>query len=112
MIRAFFGVAGLAAVAVLAGCGRPVHVKEAWIEVPKHTPLIRATQLLERYAAGQPLGSEATSFEYLVNEVRKTDPTRADILEEGFAGLMKPAADVAGTAKKMLKQLAPKMTGG
>ncbi|MBA4188488.1 MAG: hypothetical protein C0467_10825 [Planctomycetaceae bacterium] len=111
MIRAicFGSVASLAA--LLVGCNPPGKIKEEVIDVPQNPPISQAKQLLEAYAKGQPLGSEASSYDQLVADVRKTDPVRADVLEKGFAELRKPNANTAAKAKEMLKELAPKMTG-
>ena len=80
----------LAGTAALVGCGKPGKVDEEPIEVRQNSPLAQAKQLRDRYAKGQKPGSETTSYEYLVNEVRKTDSARADVLEKGFADLQKP----------------------
>jgi len=102
----------LAGTAALVGCGKPGKVDEEPIEVQQNSPLAQAKQLLDRYAKGQKPGSETTSYEYLVNEVRKTDSARADVLEKGFADLQKPKVNTKAKAAEILKQLAPKMTGG
>ncbi|MBW3599622.1 MAG: hypothetical protein KY475_20410 [Planctomycetes bacterium] len=52
--------------------------------------------VLQRYAEGQPRGSEVTSFPYMVEQVRASDPARADILEQGLA-------------KELLAKLQPSM---
>lgn len=96
----------------MPGCGPPGKVQEEVIEVKENTGLEQAKQYLNNYAKGQALGSEVTSFEYVVKKVRETDPTRADILEKGFADLQKPKADTKAKAKEILKALEPKMTAG
>ena len=94
------------------GCGPPGRVKEEVIEVKENSGLEQAKQILNNYAKGQPLGSEVTSFEYIVNKVRETDAARADVLAKGFADLQKPKADTKAKAKELLKALEPKMTAG
>lgn len=108
MIRAlsFASFASILALA-LAGCGDGERVREKSIEVQENTPLDQAKKLLEGYAKGQALGSETTSFAYLVTEIRKDDSGRADILEKGFAELQKPKVNVAAKAKEILGKIAP-----
>jgi hypothetical protein len=97
--------------AVLAGCGPSGRIKEETIEVKEDSPLNEAKKLLENYSKGQALGSEVTSYQYLVTEVRKTDAPRADVLERGFADLQKTSkAGVPAKAKEILAKLAPRMT--
>jgi hypothetical protein len=95
-----------------AGCGPTGKVKEETIEVKENTGLEQAKQYLNNYAKGQALGSEVTSFDFVVKKVRETDPARADILEKGFADLQKPKTDTKAKAKEILKAIEPKMTGG
>lgn len=82
-------------------------IQEKTIEVKENGGLARAKQLLESYAKGQPLGSEVTSYQGIVDEVRQTDSARADALEKGFAELQKLKAGTAAKAKEILKQLEP-----
>jgi len=86
------------------GCG-PGKVQEKTYEVKQVSALDQAKGILENYAKGQPMGSEAASFPQLVEEVRKTDPEKAKILEKGFADLQKSKSNVPGKAKAILKQL-------
>lgn len=103
--------AALLAALAFAGCGPPGKVDEQTIEVKENSGLEQAKQYLNNYAKGQPLGSEVTSFAHLVEEVRKTDPARADVLDKGFADLQKPKANTASKAKEILKQLEPRPNG-
>jgi hypothetical protein len=111
MTYRFVTAATLVAAVALPGCRPSGGVQEETIEVKEDTPLNEAKKLLETYAKGQPLGSETTSYQYLVTEVRKTDAPRADVLEQGFADLQKTSkAGVPAKAKDILAKLAPKMT--
>jgi hypothetical protein len=96
---------------IAVGCGPPGRVEERTIEVKPNTELEQAKQYLKNYANGQPLGSEVTSFTHIVESVRRDDPTRAEILEKGFAELQKPGVNIAAKAKEILKQLEPRPTG-
>jgi hypothetical protein len=106
--RWYCRAAVLAGAIGLAGCGKPGRVDEKTIEVQEQPALNEAKSYLENYAKGQKLGSEVTQFERIVTEVRKTDPQRATALEKGFAELQKKGADTKGTAKEILRDIAPK----
>jgi hypothetical protein len=102
------GVAAVAALAVV-GCGPDQRIKPEDIPIKEDTALKKATNLLESYAKGQPLGSEVASYEYMVNELRKEDPQRADVLQKGFEELQKTKGPAtAAKAKEILTKLAPK----
>jgi hypothetical protein len=107
----FAALLGAALALAPVGCGPVGKVEQQDIEVKPNSGLEQAKALLGNYAKGQPLGSEVTSFPNIVEEVRKADPTRADILEKGFAELQKPKVNVAAKAKDLLKQLEPRPNG-
>lgn len=111
MTKRLIAVALGAVLGASVGCGPAGTVKEQTIEVKQNSSLEQAKQLLTNYSKGQPVGSEATSFNNIVDEVRKADPTRADILAKGFAELQKPKANTAAIAKDTLKQLEPRPNG-
>lgn len=67
----------------------------------------RARSLLENYAKGAPVTSEADGFNPLVDGVRKEDPAAADILAEAFQKIRETPAARAQIAKKALDQLPP-----
>jgi hypothetical protein len=101
----------LAAVAATAlGCGPRVH--EHQIEVKaENDPLVAARAVLQRYANGEPMSSEVTSFPKLVEDVRAKDPQRADILQKGLEDLQKsPPRARQAKAKELLKRLPPAVT--
>jgi hypothetical protein len=98
----------LCAMFVVLGCS-PVRVEQIEVKA-SNDPLHEPRQILERYASGQALGSEVTSFPKLVDDVRKVDATRADVLDKGLNDLQKasPAARPA-LAKTLLAKLQPSM---
>jgi hypothetical protein len=51
------------------------------------------------------MGSEAMTFAEIVEEVRKTDPQKATILEKGFADLKRSPSDRSVKARELLKKL-------
>lgn len=92
--------------ATVPGCPTAGTPKPKEYGIPMKTPLEEAKALLQNYANGGPIGSEAASYPDLVNAVRKEDPAKADILEKGFAELQKtPPQGVAAKAKEILGQL-------
>jgi len=101
MVRAWLGV-GIIFMALLGLCGCG---KDRPVEVKPQSGLERAKGVLNDYASGAPLGSEVETFAEIVEEVRKTDPQKATILEKGFADLKRSPKDVGGKARALLKQL-------
>jgi hypothetical protein len=93
----------------LVGCSSGV--REENIEVKaSNDPLNAPRSILQRYAEGQPLGSETTSFAKMVEDVRKVDPARADVLEKGLAEIQKAdAGSRPALAKGLHQKLQPSM---
>jgi folate-dependent tRNA-U54 methylase TrmFO/GidA len=88
-----------------AGC-TPRAPGEREIEVKPLDPLAEARTILQRYADGQPMSSEASTFPDLVAKVREKDAKKADILEKGLDDLQKaPPGARPGKAKELLKKL-------
>jgi hypothetical protein len=104
MVRTSRVLAGLALAGLIAGCG-PGRVKEENIEIPPQDPMIQVKTTLDRYAAGQPVTSEVTSFDYMVEEVRKVDPAKADILKAGLDDIKKTKGSPAAKAKELIRKL-------
>jgi len=95
---------------LLVGC-QPTGVAPKQIVVKaSNDPLHEPRQILQRYAQGQPLASEVSSFPAMVENVRKSDPARADLLQQGLEEIQKAggAARVA-KAKELLDKLKPSM---
>ena len=88
------------ALLALCGCG-----KDPPVEVEPQSGLERAKGILNDYANGTAMGSEAETFEEIVAEVRKTDPQKAMILEKGFADLKRSPKNLSCKARALLKQL-------
>jgi len=102
MVRAWLGV-GIVFMALpgLCGCGG----NSPPVQVQPQSGLERAKGILNDYASGVPMGSEAATFEEVVAEVRKTDQQKATILEKGFADLKRSPQNLSGKARALLKQL-------
>ena len=102
MVRALLGV-GIFCMGLLAPCG--CGLRSPKVEIQPQSGLERAKGILNDYASGAPMGSEAATFEEIVAEVRKTDPQKATILEKGFADLKRSPQNLGGKARALLKQL-------
>jgi hypothetical protein len=103
MVRARLRV-GIIFTALLGlwGCGGG---KGTQAEVKPQSGLERAKVILNGYAQGAPLGSEVMKFEEIVEEVRKTDPQKAAVLEKGFADLKRSPGNLSAKARELLKRL-------
>lgn len=75
-------------------------------EVKQSGSLEHAKQILKGYAEGGAMGSEEIEFPQLIEDVRKTDPNKADTLEKGLASLKSaPASRRPAVAKELLGKL-------
>jgi len=98
----------LGATFLVLGCS-PVRVEKIDV-VATNDPLHEPRQILERYASGQPLGSEVTSYPKLVDDVRKVDAVRAEVLDKGLNDLQKASASARpALARGLLAKLQPSM---
>ncbi len=106
MLRGLGVVAGLIGIVLLSGCGSGTPKEEVIHIKPAGDPVAPACAVLQRYADGQPLASEVTSFPGLVEDLRKADPAKAEILEKGLADIQKlsPGA-CAAKARELLTKL-------
>jgi len=96
----------LAAVAAAEGCGGGY--REKVIPAKEFTPLERARQMLERYAKGEPVGSDFMGFELLKEELASTSPERAAVIGEALTAIekaMRRPAEVQAIARKTLAEL-------
>src|SRR5262245_19622678 len=102
MVRSWLGVARVfLALFGLWGCGGG----SPPVEMQPQSGLERARVILNDYAQGVPLGSEAMTFQEIVDEVRQTDPQKAALLEKGFADLKRSPGNLKARARELLKQL-------
>ena len=98
-------ILGLALATLAVGCGNAGGVKEETITVKPQDPMQQVRATLSNYAHGQPLASEVTSFDFMIEEVRKADPAKAEILKAGLDDLKATKGSVAAKAKALLKKL-------
>lgn len=74
-------------------------------------PLEEVRVLLTRYADGQPVGSEVTSYDGLVAQVREHDGDRAAVLDEGLKAIAANPRTAAAQARRLLDRLGPAPSG-
>jgi len=91
------------AVALSVGCG--FRGKEETIPVNNPDPMHQVKSTLQNYVKGRPVTSEVTSFDYMVNEVRKVSPEKADILKAGLDDIKDTKGSPAAKAKALLQKL-------
>jgi len=89
----------------LVGCSGGTSQKPRTIKVVQQTGLQQARQLLERYSAGNPVGSEAESYGDIVSAVREEDAAKADILEAGLNDIRANPATAPRKARELLSKL-------
>ena len=108
MVRAWT-VALPAAALALTGCGDGEKVKPVDVEIKiALSPLDQAIAFLDRYAKGNPMGSEAESFDDIVNAVGEKDAKTGDILRKGFDDLKKASpAQLKTKAAALIRQVSP-----
>jgi hypothetical protein len=92
----------LALAALTFGCARP---KEETVPVTNNDPMLQVKATLQNYAKGQPLASEVSSFDYMIEEVRKTSPEKADVVKAGLDDLKTTKGSPAAKAKALLQKL-------
>lgn len=107
-MRRFITTALLGVAILVVGCegGRPPR------DIPvsaSNDPLEPARVALRRYAEGQPVASEVTSFPHMVSEVKKVDAVRGEILEKGLEDIQKNPGQAQAKARVLLEKLAPSM---
>jgi hypothetical protein len=97
-------VPGLLALVLVLGCGP--YVKEETVVVPENDPMNQVKATLQNYAKGQPVTSEATSFDYMVEQVRKVHPSKADTLKQGLDEIKTAkGAALVSKSKELMKKL-------
>jgi hypothetical protein len=88
----------------LAGCGGGP-VKEETIQVQKISAIEEAKQILQNYANGAPLTSEAASFPDLITRVKAEDAAKGAELEKGLSQIQAQPNNRASIAKSLISKL-------
>ena len=99
-------VVGIAFVGIIATTGCSSGYREKVVVAKEVAAVERARQLLERYAAGQPVGSDFMGFPSLKEELEKTSPQQAATLGEAFAAIEKAMLRPAEVKKIATRALA------
>ncbi len=97
----------LAVIVVSLGCSRTSQ-QERIIPLKASASLENARSVLQNYANGAPVTSEAAGFDPMVEGVRKEDPASADILQDAFSKIKANPASRVAVAKKALEELPEK----
>ncbi len=105
MRLACFAALALAILLPLAGCGGQSSQQQRTIEVVEQSGIDQAKDLLQGYADGNPVGSEADGYASVVSAVREEDAAKADILEAGLAEIAASPSGAASKAKDLLGKL-------
>ena len=99
-------VVGIAFVGIMATAGCSSGYREKVIVAKEVAAVERARQMLEQYAAGQPVGSDFMGFPSLKEELEKTSPQQAAALGEAFAAIEKAMLRPAEVKKIATRALA------
>jgi hypothetical protein len=106
MTRAFLAAAfALSAVIAYVGCapsGTPTVEK---VQAPAPDPLAEAKNILNNYASGMPVTSEAEEFPALAARVKEKDAAKGEVLEKGLAEIKAHPTAAQAKAKELLKKL-------
>lgn len=102
-MRTAFLLAGIFLFSTVGCENKPVE-KDIQIEI-KGGPLEKAKALVKRYADGQPMSSEASTFPGLVEELKAANPAKGAILEKGLEDLQKNKGSLKSAAKELLSKL-------
>ena len=87
-------------IAVTVGCNPEVETK---VIAVKPNPTGEARAMLESYANGQPVSSEAAGYDDLVARLKAADPAKGEALAKFVDETRKAPAGVAERAKKLLE---------
>jgi hypothetical protein len=104
-MRHLFFVGLVAASLGLSGCGGGETPQVQTYEAPQADPLTEAKAILNNYAGGMPVTSEAESFSDLAARVKEKDPTKGEVLEKGLAEIKANPSTAQTKAKELLKKL-------
>jgi O-phosphoseryl-tRNA(Cys) synthetase len=87
------------------GCGDDKPQTKAVAVQPMGTAIDQAKTLLDRYAKGQMVGSEVTSFGTMIADAKAADAAKGAIVEEALNEIKKNPSKAAAKAKEALGKL-------
>lgn len=96
---------------LVVGCGDGKAPVKTYTMTKAPDPLEEVRALLKRYADGQPVGSEVTSYDDLVARVRAHDGGRADALDEGLKAIAANPRTASSEARRLLAKIGPAAPG-
>jgi hypothetical protein len=88
-----------------SGCNQGELPKVQKVEAPVSDPLVEAKTILNNYANGMPVTSEAESFPELIARVKEKDAAKGAILEKGLTEIKANPSTAKAKATELLKQL-------
>lgn len=94
----FFVIAIVTGV-ITGGCGPRLKTKVIEVKVD---PVNEARSMLQAYAAGQSVGSEASAYDDLTSRLKAADPVKGEAFATFVEETRKSTSDVASRAKKLL----------
>ena len=88
----------------LAGCnsGTP---KVETVQAPEADPIAEAKAILNNYANGMPVTSEAEGFPQLVERVKQKDAAKGEMLDKGLTQIRQNPSSAQAKAKELLPKL-------
>jgi hypothetical protein len=104
-MRRLLLVVAMFAGAGLLGCSRAETPQVQRVEAPASDPLVEAKTILNNYANGMPVTSEAESFPELIARAKEKDAAKGAVLEKGLLEIKANPANARTTATELLKQL-------
>jgi hypothetical protein len=86
------------------GCNQGTPKVES-VQAPPSDPLAEAKTILNNYAKGRPVTSEAESFADLAKRVKEKDAAKGELLDKGLQAIKASPASAQAKATELLKQL-------
>ncbi|MCI0360683.1 MAG: hypothetical protein L0211_19575 [Planctomycetaceae bacterium] len=105
MKQILLAAAVAAALSGFAGCQQSGTPTVETFEAPVQDALVEAKTVLQRYADGSPVTSEAEGFANLAQRVKEKDPAKGEILDKGLAEIKANPNIAKAKAAELLKKL-------
>jgi hypothetical protein len=88
---------------LVVGCKPPA--PETIIEVKNVDPWAQVKATLVNYIKGKPVSSEVTTYDAMIDNIRKIDSAKADILKAGLDEIKKSKGSPVSKARELMKKL-------